>query len=85
MMNEQRLTTLIWFILVALTLLGYWVGQQGVSGLMALTLLLGAALIKSQLVISHFMEMSHARTWWRWTPTVWLVVVLFAIAATYHY
>ncbi len=82
-MIEHRTTFIIWIVLVALTLLGYWVGQLGYSGTSALLILLGAALIKSQLVISWFMELRNIRGLWKWIPTAWLVVVLAAIAITY--
>ena len=83
-MSEIRLNFIVWLFLVALTLVGYFVGQTGMSGTLALTILLGAALIKSQLVITHFMEMKHAPGFWRWIPTFWLVVVLGGIAITYQ-
>lgn len=82
-MIEHRTTFIIWAVLVLLTLLGYWIGQLGIEGTTALTILLGAALIKSQLVISHFMEMKDAPSNWRWVPTIWLLLVLLAIALTY--
>ncbi len=82
-MIEERTTFIIWVVLIGLTLLGYWIGQLGFSGTSALVILLGAALVKSQLVISHFMEMKEANTRWKWVPTLWLVLVLIAIAITY--
>ncbi len=82
-MIEHRTTFIIWAALVLLTLLGYWIGQLGMEGTTALIVLLGAALIKSQLVISHFMEMKDAPSNWRWVPTIWLLLVLVAIAFTY--
>jgi heme/copper-type cytochrome/quinol oxidase subunit 4 len=83
-MIEHRITFLIWLTLVGLTLLGYWIGQRGFSGTSALVILLGAALIKSQLVISLFMEMREAQTRWKWVPTIWLLLVIAAIALTYQ-
>ncbi|MBT3310074.1 MAG: cytochrome C oxidase subunit IV family protein [Gammaproteobacteria bacterium] len=83
-MTETRLTFIVWFLLITLTLLGYTVGQLGMSGTGALAILLGAALIKSQLVISHFMEMKHAPSFWKWIPSAWLIVVLGAIILTYQ-
>lgn len=74
---------LIWTVLVALTLVGYWIGEIGMSGLTALSILLSAAFIKGQLVISYFMEMREAPSSWKWIPTVWMVLVLGAIAITY--
>lgn len=82
-MTEHHTTFLIWAALVALTLLGYWVGQIGMSGTTALAVLLGAAFIKSQLVISHFMEMKAFSNGWKWIPSIWLVLVLAVIALTY--
>ncbi len=82
-LNRQMLSFIVWVLLVALTLLGYWAGQLGTSGTTALILLLGAALVKSQLVITHFMEMKHAPSFWKWIPTFWLFSIVAAIAATY--
>lgn len=82
-MNENRLMSIIWVILVTLTLIGYWIGEQGMSGTVALAILLSAAFVKGQLVISHFMEMKEAPNSWKWIPSGWMVIVLAAIAVTY--
>ncbi|HIJ23965.1 MAG: cytochrome C oxidase subunit IV family protein [Gammaproteobacteria bacterium] len=82
-MSESVSAAIVWVVLVALTLMGYWVGQNGLSGTDAVTILLGAALIKGQLVIGYFMEMRHAKTRWRYVPTIWLTLVLLVMAFNY--
>ncbi len=81
--NSTRKTFVIWVGLVSLTLLGYWIGMEGMSGNLALGLLLGAALIKGQFVITYFMEMVNAPLKWAIIPTVWLLLVLAIIALMY--
>ncbi len=68
-----------------LTLLGYWIGSLKDNHLLSLALLLGAAWIKGQLVISFFMEMHQATTRWRWVPTLWLTMVITTLALVYIY
>ena len=79
-MSETKRVFFIWAILIILTVVGYIMGERGMSGSLALTILLSAALIKSQLVISYFMEMRYANTRLKWIPTIWLLLVLSAIA-----
>lgn len=82
-MTETRLTMVVWLFLVALTILGYTIGEAGMSGTTAMAILLSAAFVKSQLVISHFMELKKITGLWKWIPSGWLVLVLLAIAITY--
>lgn len=74
---------IIWIILVGLTIFAYYVGQEGLEVMDALILLLGGALIKGQLVISHFMGMKDAPRGWASIPTIWLLIVLGGISVAF--
>jgi hypothetical protein len=73
-MRRIRPCTLIYLLLVGLTLLSWMVGAAGLHGLGASLLVLGVALIKGQLVGDWFMGLRRVRGPWRWAVAIWLFV-----------
>jgi hypothetical protein len=71
-MSGIRPCTLIYLLLVGLTLLSWMVGTAGLHGLGASLLVLGVALIKGQLVGDWFMGLRRVRG--RWAVAIWLFV-----------
>ena len=79
-----RPCTLVYLVLVTLTVTTYLVGVAGVSGLaVALTVLL-LALVKGFLIGDYYMELGGLKGPWRWVVLVWLLLPggLIAIAFT---
>ncbi|HSH29176.1 MAG TPA: cytochrome C oxidase subunit IV family protein [Thiohalobacter sp.] len=73
-MSAIRSETLVWLLLVALTLLTWAIGQTGVSGTAVSLGLLAVALIKGHLVGDFFMGLRRVRGLWRWVIALWLLL-----------
>ena len=76
--------TLSWLSLMALTLLGWWLGHQPALALIQGEWLLWAVLVlsavKGQWLIDHFMGMKTAPMGLRLAVSGWLLAVLAAMA-----
>lgn len=74
-------TTLVWFVLVAATLLswelGHGVGFDDMRHASAAIIVI--AFVKARFVILDFMEIRHAPLWIRVTGEVWCVAVCAAV------
>ncbi|WP_456446055.1 cytochrome C oxidase subunit IV family protein [Thiolapillus sp.] len=70
-----RPCTLIYFLLLGLTVTTWFIGTQGLSGLQISLLVLGFALIKGQLIGDYFMGLKQVSGFWRWPVTLWLILV----------
>jgi caa(3)-type oxidase subunit IV len=75
--------TVIWLILVALTLATWRIGEAGMVGKSAMLLLLFIAMIKSQMVANYFMALRHTRLLWRGIMFGYFVIVGGLIALSY--
>jgi caa(3)-type oxidase subunit IV len=75
--------TVIWLILVALTLATWRIGEAGMVGKSAMLLLLFIAMIKSQMVSNYFMALRHTRLLWRGIMFGYFVIVGGLIALAY--
>ena len=69
-----RTDTLVWLMLVGLTLVTFSVGQEHLSGLSVSLSLLGVAVLKGHLVGDWFMGLRRVRGPWRWAVAVWLLI-----------
>lgn len=76
-------TTVIWLILVTLTLATWRIGEAGMVGKSTMLLLLFIAMIKSQLVANYFMALRHTRLLWRGIMFSYFVIVGGLIAFAY--
>lgn len=76
--------TLSWLSLLALTLLGWWLGHQAtfalIQGQWLLWVIVLLSAVKGQWVIDHFMGLRTAPTWLRLAVSGWLLAVLTAMA-----
>ena len=76
--------TLTWLGLMALTLIGWWLGHQPATPMVQPSWLLGTVLllsaIKGQWVIGRFMGMRNAPVGVRLAVSGWLLAVLCAMA-----
>jgi len=69
-----RPCTLVYLIMVALTLVTWGIGMTAQGGLELSLLVLLFALIKGQMVGDWFMGLYFVRGIWRWPIIVWLFV-----------
>lgn len=78
----MRACTLVYLVMVTLTLVTWGIGQLGYSGLWVALAVLFFALLKGQLVGDWFMGLHGLRGLWRWVVFIWLFVpgVLITVA-----
>ena len=69
-----RPCTLVYLSLLGLTVVTYWIGQSGLSGLPVALGTLALALLKGHLVGDWFMGLRGLTSFWRWVVLVWLFV-----------
>lgn len=75
--------TVIWLVLVALTIVSFWLGETGMSGKGVMLILLVITMIKSQLVANYFMGLSKTRLLWRGIMFFYFLIVGSLIAIAY--
>ena len=81
--NNTRSATLIWALLVILTLMSFAMAESGMAGPTVMLLVLGATFIKGQLVAGHFMGLRRTRLLWRVIMASYLLIVGAMIAMAY--
>lgn len=86
MTTETTRLTAVWLTLSAFTVIAWLVVHTG-AGLTAQTLttigVLALGLVKSRLILWHFMEIRTAPQWLRIATDVWLVVLWGGILGAY--
>ena len=63
--QSNLFSTVIWLMLVVLTITTFSLGEAGVSGKGVMLTLLAITMIKSQLVANYFMSLRKTRFLWR--------------------
>ncbi len=81
--KQLHTTDIIWIVLMLLTLFSYTVGKLGLSGELAVFLLLLVSLIKGIFIIRDFMGLRGVSLIWRILMYGWLWTVISVIAITY--
>jgi len=77
---------IIWLVMVAATLVMFWLGESGTSGRAgwrAVVVMFSLSLIKGVMVIWDFMELRRAPWMWRVLLIGWLVGVIVFIVSAY--
>ena len=69
-----RPCTLVYVVLIALTVTTWLIGKTGYSGLGIALLVLAFALLKGLLIGDYYMGLKGVHGWWRWAIIIWLVV-----------
>lgn len=69
-----RRCTIIFVILITLTLISWVIARMGFSGLNIALLVLALALIKGALIGDYYMGLRGISSLWRWTIIIWLMV-----------
>ncbi len=72
--NSVQTCTLVYAVMVILTLLTWAVGMSGAGGLSLSLTVLFVALLKGQLVGDWFMGLRAVHGWWRWVVFGWLLI-----------
>lgn len=82
-----RPCTMVYLVLVVLTVVTWAIGRSGLSGLGLALLVLGFGLIKGHLVGDWFMGLRGLRGPWRWVVLIWLLIPggLISLAFTLSY
>ena len=75
--------TLIWFLLVFLTLLTLVIGEMSWEGGMVVMILLFTTFLKGQMVISYFMGLYRVRWIWQLVMLSWSSLVISLIGFAY--
>lgn len=76
----------IWLVLLAATLITFWLGESGLAGharMAPVLLMFGLAFVKGLFVILHFMELRQGPLLWRGLMVGWLTLVISVIVLTY--
>ncbi|HEU4708572.1 MAG TPA: cytochrome C oxidase subunit IV family protein [Methylophilaceae bacterium] len=77
-------STMIWLLLVALTLTTFSIGQSGPAGSGAMLAVLLIALVKGQMVANYFMGLRRVHTGWRILILAYFLIVGGLIALAYQ-
>lgn len=81
--QSNLFSTIIWLILVALTITTFSIGEASMSGKGTMLTLLAIAMIKSQMVANYFMALRQTRLLWRIIMFGYFVIVGGLIALAY--
>ena len=76
-------STVIWLLLVALTIATFSIGEAGMAGKNIMLILLSIAMIKSQIVDNYFMALRQTKLIWRLVMLLYFVIVGGLIALAY--
>ena len=76
-------STVIWLLLVALTVATFSIGEAGMAGKNIMLILLLIAMIKSQMVANYFMALRQTKLIWRLVMLLYFVIVGGLIALAY--
>jgi hypothetical protein len=85
-----RITTYVWVVLSAITILSWWLGHSRAghsfdASVPITVAVLAIGFVKVRLVMGYFMEVGTAPTWLRLFTDIWLIVFWGAVLAIYLY
>ena len=81
--QSKLFPTVIWLVLVALTIVTFSLGEAGMSGKGVMLTLLAITMIKSQLVANYFMALRKTKFLWRAIMFGYFIIVGGLIAMAY--
>ena len=82
-MSISSRSTLVWFVLIGITMLSVIVGDYSEGGHAITMFVLGMVYIKGQLIVDHFMGLREVKLIWRVLLTGYLLFVVGLIALSY--
>jgi len=80
---QPKMSTMVWLVLVALTLVTYAVGEYALVGTTIVYFLLALAVIKALLVAEYFMGLRKVSGFWRPLIASYLAVLGLGIALAF--
>ena len=72
--NWVRSCTLVYALLIALTLVTWAVGSSGASGTSISLIVLALAMLKGHMIGDWFMGLRGLTSFWRWVVVIWLFI-----------
>ncbi len=81
--TSSAVSTLVWLLLLALTLTSLALGQSRLGGVSLMLAVLGISVLKGQLIVDHFMGLRRVRLLWRILMMVYLALVGGLIGVAY--
>lgn len=69
-----RPCSIVFVILITLTVVTWQIGQMGLSGIDVAMTVLGFALIKGALIGDYYMGLRGINGLWRWVINIWLII-----------
>ncbi len=77
------MTTMIWIILMSLTILTLFMGETGLSGKNIILIILVVTFFKVQMIVDYFMNLRKARWGWQLAMFSWSFLVLSFIGVAF--
>jgi caa(3)-type oxidase subunit IV len=81
--QSNLFSTIIWLVLVILTIVTFYIGEVGVSGKGAMIAVLAITMVKSQLVANYLMGLRRVSMLWRGIMLGYFIIVGSLIAVAY--
>ena len=81
--QSNLFSTVIWLVLMVLTIVTFSLGEAGMSGKGVMLSLLAITMVKSQLVANYFMALRKTKLLWRAIMFGYFVIVGGLIAVAY--
>jgi caa(3)-type oxidase subunit IV len=81
--QSKLFSTVIWLVLMVLTIVTFSFGEAGMSGKGVMLSLLAITMVKSQLVANYFMALRRTKLLWRAIMFGYFVIVGGLIAVAY--
>lgn len=82
-MMQLKRETMVWLLLVALTMATYFAGKLGYQGKIMIGLLMLSVFIKGHFIIADFMELQSVQWYWQAAMHGWLVMITGLIFIAY--
>lgn len=79
-----RPCTVVYLVMMAMTLFTWYAGVSGFSGLLVSLLVLGLSLIKGQLIGDYYMGLKWVSSGWRWLISGWLLLPGILISLAFY-
>lgn len=77
-MSRQKIAirpcTVVYLLMISMTLFTWYVGVAGYQGLLVSLLVLGLSLLKGQLIGDYYMGLKWVSSGWRWLVVGWLLI-----------
>jgi hypothetical protein len=87
-MSAQKIAirpcTIVYLVMMSMTLFTWYVGISGYSGLLVSLLVLGLSLIKGQLIGDYYMGLKWVNSAWRWLIAGWLLLPGILISLAFY-